>query len=205
MLTPRDDLPTGKLSFAEAFSWAEQLELYGVLGWRLPVVRPLDANGCVAGHVSVFCGVVIAAEPSELWDLMHDSLALESIHQSGPRPNSQDDRSAAAEAERLHIPGRDAGVSSANVMPYCWLAGLRRESSECPPGSTCDQSAEPMPLPVGGSLVTRRSELLTSPVRIEVRGRGAARVGCPRLSGFTQRFRLHGRRTGVAMADRYAQ
>lgn len=140
----------GKLSFAEALSWAEQLELYGVRGWRLPVVRPLDANGCVAGHVSVFCGVPIAAQPSELWDLMHDSLALESIYQSGPLPNLQDYRNAAAGAERLQIPGRDGGVSFANVMSSYWLAGLRRESSECPPGSTCDQGAEPMPVPVGG-------------------------------------------------------
>lgn len=141
----------GRLSFAEALAWAAGLELYGVRGWRLPVGRPHDVAGCIAGSVTVGCGSITGPQPSELWDLMHDALAPRSLYLQGSHPTLLDYRAAASGNERVQVPGLDPGVRFDNVMQFYWVAALRSEIAECSPGAECDPTTPvPAPVPTGG-------------------------------------------------------
>lgn len=141
----------GRLTFFQALSWAEQLELYGLRGWRLPVVRPRDVAGCIAGHVSVGCGSTADPQPSELWDLMNDSLALRSLFLQDPRPTLRDYGFSLPEKPRVQVPGLDPGVLFDNVADSYWVAALRSTIVECLPGGDCDLgNPDPGPVTIGG-------------------------------------------------------
>jgi len=131
----------GLMSFDQARSWASQLDIHGVQGWRLPVFRPEQLTNCPTSVTGAGCGHAVSPERSELVNLMRLGLGLRGVYDSGPEPTVYSVGGYLSPWPQL--PGVDPGVVFKDVNSNYWSVGTYLQELACPTSADCSALGAP--------------------------------------------------------------
>lgn len=122
----------GGMSWSAANTWARNLSVFGVTGWRLPLMIDLSTNGCTqfssSGGLGADCGYNVDTNLSELAHLFHVTLGNSSntsgglsLSNTGPFKNVVAYNYWSNEAQGYYQPGTAWYFSTYNGHQFPYL------------------------------------------------------------------------------------
>lgn len=116
---PQSFQPSGRMGWAAATTWASNLNVHGVTGWRLPSITETGAPGCDRAYSGTDCGWNVSTSGAEMAHLFYVTLGNQSAFSTAGMAQPGGGLSNTGPFKNVQVGGYLYGTRYANPN-YAW-------------------------------------------------------------------------------------